>query len=142
MNLYFYIPPHSTHPPRVLTGIVSSNIIRIHLLYSKQDDINRHIKVFYDRLLVCRYQSDFLIPTFSKVIMGANAFIKRVSLQRCVLGQDKDTQGCVFFHLTYNRRNPTSKILQRQWHQHLLHPLWEPPLWRLKKKYRIPIGIN
>ena len=30
MNLYLYIPPHSAHPPGVLNGLVSGNILRIH----------------------------------------------------------------------------------------------------------------
>ena len=29
MNLYLYIPTHSAHPPGVLTGLVSGNILRI-----------------------------------------------------------------------------------------------------------------
>ena len=41
MNLYLYITPHSAHPPGVLTGLVSGNIFRIHLLCSEQDDIDR-----------------------------------------------------------------------------------------------------
>ena len=56
INLYLYIPPHSAHPPGVLTGLVSGNILRIHSLCSKQDDINRRTKQFYARLLVRRYQ--------------------------------------------------------------------------------------
>ena len=44
MNLYLYIPPHSAQPPEVLTGLVSGNILRIHLLCSDQDDINLRMK--------------------------------------------------------------------------------------------------
>ena len=55
MNLYLYIPPHSSHPPGVLTGIVSGNILRIHSICSEQDDINLHKKEFYVRLLVHGY---------------------------------------------------------------------------------------
>ena len=44
MNLYLYIPPHSAHPPGVLTGLVSGNILRIHSLCSEQDYINRRMK--------------------------------------------------------------------------------------------------
>ena len=84
MNLYFYIPPHSAHPLGVLTGLVSCNILRIHSLCSKQDDINRRVKEFYVRLLVRGYQCDFLIPAFSKGITGACTFIKRGSVQLCV----------------------------------------------------------
>ena len=46
MNLYLYIPPHYAHTPGVLTGLTSSNILRIHSLCSKQDGFNRRMKEF------------------------------------------------------------------------------------------------
>ena len=55
MNLYLYIPPHSAHPPGVLTGLVSGKILRIHSLCRNQDDINLCMKQFYARILVCGY---------------------------------------------------------------------------------------
>ena len=121
MNIFLYIPPHSAHPPGVLTGLVSSNILQIQLLYSEQDDIDRHMKEFYARLLVRGYQRYLLIPTFTKGIMGAHAFIKRGSVRQYVSEEDKDTQVFVFFHLTYHPRDLTSKSLQHQWRQHLIH---------------------
>ena len=66
MNIYLYIPPHSAHPPGVLTGLVSSNILRIHLICSEQDNINLRMEQFYARLLVCGYQCNLLIPAFTK----------------------------------------------------------------------------
>ena len=141
MNLYLYIPPHSAHPPGVLTGLVSGNILWIHLLCSKQDDIDLRMKEFYARLLVRQYQRDLLIPAFTKGITRARAFIKCGSVRRCVPEKDKGTQGCVLFHLAYYPKGPTSKSLQLQWRQHLLHPAWEPLPWRLKKN-KIPIIIK
>ena len=114
MNLYLYIPPHSAHPPGVLTGLVSGNILRIHLLCSEQDDINRRMKELYARMLFRRYQRDLLIPAFTKGITGTRTFVKRGSVRGCASEQDKDTQGRVFFHLTYQLRDPTSKYLQHQ----------------------------
>ena len=142
MNLYLYIPPHSAHPPGVLTVIVSGNIRRFHSICSNQEDINRRIKYFYARLLIRGYQRDFLIPVFTEVITVARAPIKRGFVWRCTSYQDKDIKGCVLFHLTYNPRDPTSKYLQRQWLQHLQHLPWKPPFWRLKNKHNIPIGVN
>ena len=133
MNLYFYILPHFAHPPGSLTRLVCGNILSVHSICSKQDDINRRTKELYTMLLVRGYQRDLLIPTFTKGITGAHTFIKRGSVWQCASEQDKDTQGCVFFNLTYPLRDPTSKYLQRQWLQHLLNPRWETPLWRLKK---------
>ena len=82
MNLYLYIPPHSSHPLGVLTGLVSGNILQIHSLCSKQDYINRRMKEFYARLLVRGYQRDLLIPTFTKGITGAHSFIKHGSVRQ------------------------------------------------------------
>ena len=141
-NLYLYIHPHSAHPPGVLTGLVSGIILRIHSLCSEQDDIDLRMKKIYARLLVRGYQQDLLIPAFTKGITGARAFIKRGSVRRCELDKDKDSTGRVVFHQDYHPRDPTSKSLQRQWRQHLLHPPWEPPLWSLRKKNKIPIGIR
>ena len=121
---------------------VSGNILRIHSLCSEQDDINLRMKQFYARLLVRGYQRNLLIPAFMKGIEGARAFIKRGSVRRCKTGEEEDNKGRVFFHLTYHPRDPTSISLQRQFRQHLLHPPWEPPLWRLKNKNNIPIGIR
>ena len=56
MILYLYISPHSAHPPGVLTGLVSGNILWIHSLCNEQDDINLRMKQFYARLLVRGYQ--------------------------------------------------------------------------------------
>ena len=61
-NINLYIPPHSAHPPGVLTGLVSGNIILIHSLCRYQDDINLCIKQFYARLLVRGYQRDLTFP--------------------------------------------------------------------------------
>ena len=80
MNLYLYIPPHSAHPLRVLNGIVSGNIIRIHSLCNEQEDINRLMKDFYARLIVRGYQRDLLIPAFTQGITGAREFNKHGSV--------------------------------------------------------------
>ena len=137
----FVYPPHSAHQPGVLLWLVSGNILWIHLLCSEQDDIDLPMKEFYARLLVRRYQRDLLITVFSRGITGARAFIKCGSVRKCLPNRIKYTTGRVFFHLKYPPREPNSKSLQHQWLQHLLHPPWEPPLWRLKK-HKIPIGIK
>ena len=142
MNLYLYIPPQSDHPPGVLPGLVSDNILWIHSLCSKYDNINLCMKQFYARLLVRGYQQNLLIPAFTKGIIGSRAFIKSGSVSRCKTDEEEDNKGRVFFHLTYHPREPTSRSLQRQWRQHLLHPPWEPPVWRLNNKNKIPIGIR
>ena len=142
MKIYLYIPPHSAHLPGVLTGLVSGKILWIHSLCREQDDINLRMKQFYARLLVRGYQRNLLIPAFTKGIEGSRAFNKRGSVRRCKTDKGKDNKGRVFFHLTYRPREPTSRSLQHQCRQHLLHLPWEPPLWRLKNKKNTPMVIR
>ena len=140
--LFVYPPLIPPTPSGVLTGLVSGNILWIHSLCSEQDNIDLRMKEFYVRLLIRGYQRDLLIPTFSKGITGAHLFIKRESVWIYVSDFDKNTQGCVFFHLKYHPRDPNSKSLQPEWRHHLIHPPWEPPLWRLEKNTRSQIGIK
>ena len=142
INLYLYIPPHSTHAPGVLIRLVSGNILCIHLLCRDKEEFNRRMKELYVGFLVRGYEFDFLIPAFTRGITGARSFIKRSSTLRYTSDQDKDIKGRVFFNMTYYPRDPTSKYLQHKWRQHLLHPPWDPTLWRFKKKHKFPIGIN
>ena len=107
MNIYLYIPPYSAHPPGVLTGLVSGNILWIHSLCSDQEDINLRMKQFYARLLVRGYQQNLLILECNKGITGARAFIKRGSVRRCEPDKKKDSTVRVFFHLTTHPREPT-----------------------------------
>ena len=100
------------------------------------------MKKFYFRLLVRRYQQNLLKTTFTKGINGAHALINCGSVRGCVPDKEKDSTGRVFFLLTYHPRDQTSKSLQRQWHQHLLHPPWEPRIWRLKNKNNTPMSIR
>jgi hypothetical protein len=50
LNLYLYIPPHSAHPPGVLTGIIFGTIYRIYTLCSDTTDMKRLLQAFYRRL--------------------------------------------------------------------------------------------
>ena len=47
LNLYLYIPPHSAHPPGVLTGLILGQAHRIYTLCSEEADIKRHLRQFY-----------------------------------------------------------------------------------------------
>ena len=60
LNLYLYIPPHSAHPPGVLTGLVLGNAHRIYTLCSDPNEVRRHLHNLYHRLLV---RISFLLMT-------------------------------------------------------------------------------
>ena len=46
LNLHLYIPPHSAHPPGLLSGIVHSTLFRIFTLCSDPNDQILRTKVF------------------------------------------------------------------------------------------------
>eukprot|EP00804_Cyclotella_cryptica_P028928 CCRYP_008476-RA/>CCRYP_008476-RA protein AED:0.38 eAED:0.38 QI:0/0/0/1/0/0/2/0/213 len=49
-NLYLYLPPHSSHPRGIETGLIFGQVLRIRRLCSKQEDANAHIKQLFQRL--------------------------------------------------------------------------------------------
>ena len=67
LNLYLYIPPHSAHPPGVLSGLVLGNCYRIYSICSDSRDIIHHLRRFYLRLKRRGYKQDKLLPLFYRV---------------------------------------------------------------------------
>jgi hypothetical protein len=47
-NLYLYIPPHSSHPKGVLTGLIFGQVLRIRRLCSTSTDADNKICEFYE----------------------------------------------------------------------------------------------
>ena len=68
MALHLYIPPHSSHPPGVLTGHIYGNLLRIFRLNSCEDDIVRDTLNFYERFLLRGHTNEVLKPLFLKGI--------------------------------------------------------------------------
>ena len=66
LNLYLYIPPHSAHPPGVLTGLVIGNCHRIHTLCSDDSDKDHLLRQFFTRLRARGYAADSLFPLFKR----------------------------------------------------------------------------
>eukprot|EP00956_Cyclotella_meneghiniana_P009912 scaffold13696_cov36-Cyclotella_meneghiniana.AAC.2 len=50
-NLYLYIPPHSSHPRGVLTGLICGQVLRFCRLCSKRSDTNKKIQEFAKGLM-------------------------------------------------------------------------------------------
>jgi hypothetical protein len=49
LNLYLYLPPHSAHPPGVLTGLVYGMIRRAYRLTTDPTDCQAYLRKFYTR---------------------------------------------------------------------------------------------
>ena len=60
-NLYLYIPPHSSHPKGVLTGLVFGQVLRIRRLCTHQGDANEKIMQFTSGLMARGHSKDSLL---------------------------------------------------------------------------------
>jgi hypothetical protein len=66
LNLYLYLPSHSTHPPGVLHGLIFGMLKRIHRLTSDPQDRMDFVRNFYTRLRRRGYSPAVLQPLFDK----------------------------------------------------------------------------
>jgi hypothetical protein len=114
MNLYLYIPPHSSHPPGVLTGLIYGNIFRIQRLCSEETDKSKLKKQFFQRLLVRGYKPADIKPVFEKA--ESNAIKKQQQKQK------SDMRDTVFLHLPFHPDNPRSGNIQKIWQEHMVEP--------------------
>jgi len=67
LNLYLYIPPHSTHPPSVLTGLVIGICHQIETFCSVEANKFTHLQRFFKRLRARRYTSTTLTLLYHRV---------------------------------------------------------------------------
>ena len=132
LNLHLYIPPHSAHPPGVLSGLVMGNLYRIYTLCSEQADINQRVAQFYKRLLQRGYKSDKLKPLFLKAEQAAK-------LPRPEKEEDSNQ---IFFHLQYHPNDPPSSDLQQTWRETVLDPPGYQRLPKIKNWKRQEIGLE
>jgi hypothetical protein len=132
MNLYLYIPPHSAHPPGVLSGLIYGNVFRIQRLCSEELERLRLMKEFYQRLLVRGYKSTQIQPLFLKAKQNA-------ILQKEPKGLERDT---VFLHVPYHPNNPPSKKLQSIWKDQMIQPQYRQHLKTLTGVNRLVIAYS
>ena len=140
LNLYLYIPPHSAHPPGVLTGLVLGNAYRIYTLCSNIHDTKVALQQFYYRLCARGYKRETLLPLFARAqqLFQPSSIIPT---NQPPTVDDTSTKR-LFFHLKYNPSDPRSNKIQKLWRLHMLHPPYEHHLSRVKNKDKVPIGID
>ena len=117
LNLYLYIPPHSAHPPGVLTGLVIGNCHRIHTLCSDPADKSSHLRQFMTRLLARGYSYSTLHPLF---IRARNLALNPPAITP-ISTEVEDNKRRIFFHLEYHPDSPRSPELQSVWRNTVMH---------------------
>jgi uncharacterized protein (UPF0335 family) len=114
LNLYLYLPPHSTHLQGVLKGLVYGSITRIFRLTSDKDICQKNIKDLFRRLLARGFQTNQLLPIFADAQ-------KRLTSPREKLLEDPDEKR-IFFHLPFHPMDPPSNVIQKLFRDELLSP--------------------
>ena len=143
LALHLYLPPHSSHPPGVLTGLIMGQVLRFHQLCSHQKDIEQEIKSFFNHLLARGYHYSDLLPIFEKAV--TNALITSTLLQgsaNCNEPNVMKMQGAEFSS-TYNfiqtiphlGRSNKSGVTMWLFHQE------RHPSTRLKFKVELPFPL-
>ena len=118
LNLYLYIPPHSAHPPGVLTGLVIGNCHRIHTLCSDETDRINNLRSFLRRLRARGYPLSTLLPLFHR----AHLLASNPPTATALCSDAEDNKKRIFFHLEFHPDNPRSPELQNIWRSTVIQP--------------------
>ncbi len=143
MALHLHIPPHSCHAPGVLPGIVFGNVIQILQFCSRVVDVTWEIKLFLHHLLDHGDQLAQLTLLFQQAMDNAKVYLQHTALDYLCAKSKKGEGQCqhVFLYLQYHPANPSSKTIQKLWHERVASPKDKPPFHRLTNDqgYAIPI---
>jgi hypothetical protein len=133
LNLYLYLPPHSAHPPGVLTGLIYGMIRRAYRLTTDPADCKSYLRKFYTRLRYRGYPKDILTPLFEAGLAN------RAKPPRNKQRQSTSTRDTLFLHIPYHPANPPSSALQDAYRTILLHPAAATPLPQIANTH---LGAN
>jgi hypothetical protein len=109
-NLYLHIPPHSSHPKGVLTGLIFGQVLLIQHLCSASTDTDNKICEFYKQLHHRGHDNDSLQPLFSHAEENAAAYMGRSTEEKERLRKLKKVSSNkqIHFHLQYHPEDPPS----------------------------------
>ena len=113
LALHLYIPPCSCHAPVVVCGLVSGMVLRIYALCSRDRDIDNELCFFLACLLDRGYQSEALVPLFSKDMDNAIKYLSKSPTYRKRKKMEKmeSSRRRVFLHLPYHPQNPSLRVM-------------------------------
>ena len=142
LNLYLYLPPQSSHPPGVLSGLISGMIFRIYTLCSDPIDVRVRLQDFWNRLLARGYTAEKITTLFSKGIDNARNYIDPTAATTMT-----EYVPNLFLHLRYHPQDPSPQVLQQAWRDTMALPHNSPPLATIPVRSRetndnVPFGID
>jgi hypothetical protein len=145
LNLYLYLPPHSTHPSGVLKGLVYGSITRIYRLTSDRNVCKDNLNDLFLRLKARGHKSDQLLPLFKDALLRLRTRQLQAETQADATLEEKEEteEKRVFFHLQYHPMDPPSNHIQQLFRDELLLPRGSHvPLSGIPNHKNARIGTN
>jgi hypothetical protein len=122
LNLYLYLPPHSTHPTGVLKGLVYGSITRIYRLTSDSNVCQDNINALYLRLKARGHKSDKLLPLFKDALHRLHTRSLQPETPAEGTTEEETDEKRVFFHLPFHPMDPPSNQVQRLFREEMQLP--------------------
>ena len=143
-NLYLYIPPHSSHPRGVFTGLIFGQILRIRRLCTHKHDADMSIEQFFGRLLARGHTREKLLPLFRKAEANASEYLRRSPADKELLREQKrlDSQKQLYFHLQFHPEDPSASEIQSIWREQVSHPVGDLPLADMENDTGEKVGLS
>jgi hypothetical protein len=137
LNLFLYIPPTSSHPPGLLSGIVYGTLFCIQTLCTKEKDRNKRTQTFLKRLAARGYQPHEIKPLFEKATKRAQEYTGPSKTA------NQTRRKVFFFHARYHPKDPASHYIQQAWKSCVASPHYSMPLENIcNPKTKQPLQIN
>jgi hypothetical protein len=114
MNLYLYLPPSSAHAPALFQSIVYSTLKRLRIQNTHDEDFQRFVKLFFERLLA-RGHTD--INLSRQFLIAA----EKLDLQPYVRQPDRKGTGTgtrLFLHVRYHPSTPSRRLIRDAFQAH------------------------
>lgn len=144
MALYLYIPPHSTHPPGGINGLITGQMLRIFTLCSDPERIKVHTLNFLHRLEARGYDKKDLIPLLDRAAKNARKYLQRSDEQKQQISKErKDSMArCIRLHRLFNPYDPSGSTIQLLFRECILTPEGRTPLYELENLDHSKIPID
>lgn len=142
LALHLYLPPHSSHPPGVVKGLVMGEVLRIFQLCTHDKDIDDNLSKFFGRLLRRGHQAEVLRPLFVKAVLNAENYLSLSENQRRRIKAAKyeANKRRVFLKLPYHPSDFKRSEIQHLWYNLVSNPDGKVPFNQLTTNNLNPTG--